>query len=310
MHEQRDHRQLHFPRADLAPKIFGRAADHLSGEEHADDEEQQQVDHADALAAEHAVHPHADHRRYAGERIEAVHLGVDRAASDVGGDRRESGAGGRPEAQFLALEIAEMLIDRQRGDWPGWHVDLAVRRRGIGDLIGRAGMRGEARIRLHRVEDHDPDDEPDHHRQHHAVDDDRVADPAEHAPVHQHQRERKNHHRQRGEEVRRRRRVLQRMGGVHAVEAAAVGAEHLDRDDGRDRADDDRLRLRLALVVKAHRARLEGGRDLGAGVGHRHALLHEDDAEDERRPAHRCTWRRATYRRRNCRPSPRRGRRG
>ena len=72
------------------------------------------------------------------------------------------------------------------------------------------------------------------------------------------------------------------MSRVHAVEAAAVGAQHLDRDDGRDRADDDRLRLRLALVVKAHRPGLERSRDLGAGVGHRHALLHEDDAEDER----------------------------
>ena len=109
-----------------------------------------------------------------------------------------------------------------------------------------------------------------------------MPDAAEHAPVHQHQREWKQHHRQRGEEVRRRGRVLERMGGVHAVEAASVGAEHLDRDDGGDGADDDRLGLRQAFVVEAHRAGLERRRDLGAVEGHRHALLHEDDAEDER----------------------------
>ena len=63
-------------------------------------------------------------------------LRIDRAAGHVGGDRREGGAGGRPETQFLALEIAEMLVDRQRGDGRARHVDLAVRRRRIGDLIG------------------------------------------------------------------------------------------------------------------------------------------------------------------------------
>ena len=67
VHEQRDHRQLHLARADLLAQIFGRAPDHLPGDEDADDEEQQQVDHADALAAVDAVEPHADHRREPGE---------------------------------------------------------------------------------------------------------------------------------------------------------------------------------------------------------------------------------------------------
>ena len=118
------------------PEVLGRAADHQAGEEDADDQVQQQVDHADALAAEDAVEPHADHRREAGQRIEAVHC-VDRAAGDVGRDRREGRAGRGAEAQFLAFEIAEMLIDRQRGDGRARHVELAVRRRGAGDLIGR-----------------------------------------------------------------------------------------------------------------------------------------------------------------------------
>ena len=143
-------------------------------------------------------------------------------------------------------------------------------------------MRREAGVRLHRIGTDDPGDQPDHHGEHDAVDDDRVPDAPEHPPVHQHQREREQHHRQRGEEVGRRGRVLERMGGVHAVEAAPVRAEHLDRDDRGHRADHNRLGLRLALVVEAHRARLEGGGYLRAGEGHRHALLHEDDAENQR----------------------------
>ena len=174
-----------------------------------------------------------------------------------------------------------MLVDRQPRDGRADHVELAVWRRSAGDLVGRAGMRGQAGVRLHRIEADDPGDEPDHHRQHHTIDDDGMPDAAEHAPVHQHQRKRKQHHRQRGEEVRGRGRVLKRMGGVHAVESAAIGAQHLDRNDRRDGADDDRLRLGLPLVVEAHGARLERRRHLGAVEGHRHALLHEDDAEDQ-----------------------------
>ena len=65
MHEQGDHGELHLAGADLSAEIFGRAADHHAGDEHADDQEDEHVDHADAFAAEHAVQPHADHRRNA-----------------------------------------------------------------------------------------------------------------------------------------------------------------------------------------------------------------------------------------------------
>ncbi len=46
-----------------------------------------------------------------------------------------------------------------------------------------------------------------------------------------------------------RRGVLERMGRVGAEEAAAVGAQVLDRHDGRHRAAGNHLRLRLALGV-------------------------------------------------------------
>ena len=40
--------------------------------------------------------------------------------------------------------------------------------------------------------------------------------------------------------------------------------------------------LACALVVVTHRAGFERRRDLGAGIGHRHALLDEQDAENQR----------------------------
>ena len=43
MDEQRDHRELHLPRADLAPEVFGRPADHLPSEEDADDQEKSRL---------------------------------------------------------------------------------------------------------------------------------------------------------------------------------------------------------------------------------------------------------------------------
>ena len=49
----------------------------------------------------------------AGDRIEAVLLGVHGAAGHIGGDRGEDGARRGAEAHFLALEIAQVLVDGQ-----------------------------------------------------------------------------------------------------------------------------------------------------------------------------------------------------
>ena len=86
----------------------------------------------------------------------------------------------------------------------------------------------------------------------------------EHPPVHEDEGEGEDHHRQAVEEVGQTRRVLEGVGGVHAVEAAAVRPEHLHRLEGGDRADDDGLLVRLALVRRPHGRGLEGGDAIGA----------------------------------------------
>ena len=112
------------------------------GQEDADDQVDQHVDQADALAAEDAVEPHAGQRRQAGQRIEAVVHAVDRAAGDGGGDGREGRAGRGAEAQLLAFEVAQLLIDRQAGN--GGDRLRCGSSRGILDvrarvLLGRSG---------------------------------------------------------------------------------------------------------------------------------------------------------------------------
>ena len=73
---------------------------------------------------------------------------------------------------------------------------------------------------------------------------------AHHPPEHEHLRRRDQEDREQLEEVRERRRVLERDRRVRVVEAAAVGAELLDRDLRRDRAARDRLLSRPASVVR------------------------------------------------------------
>ena len=106
------------------------------------------------------------HRRERGHRIQAVVLAVDRAAGNVDRHRREGGAGGGPEAQLLALEVAQVLIDRQSGNRrrsatclpPG---ALAL---GISNVWPRMG--GQPGIGFQRVIVDRPDDRPHHQHQH------------------------------------------------------------------------------------------------------------------------------------------------
>src|ERR1700677_4007400 len=74
MNEQSEQGKLDFARTDLLTKIFRCAADHLAHNEDPDNHVQQHIDHADALAAEDAVDPHAKKRRYGGDGIQAVVL--------------------------------------------------------------------------------------------------------------------------------------------------------------------------------------------------------------------------------------------
>ncbi len=117
MNQQCDHRERHLASADFPAEVFGRAPHHLSCQEDTDDQEQQQIDHADAFAAVDAVQPHSHEGRQSGDRIQAVMLAVDRTAGHIDCGRGEGRSRGGPEAQLLALEIAEMLIDRQSSHW-------------------------------------------------------------------------------------------------------------------------------------------------------------------------------------------------
>src|SRR5258708_38326134 len=108
MAQQGDHRKRHLTRATLFAQVLGRPAHHLPCDEHSYYQEQQKVDHADALATVYAVHPHPPHWRERYNRVQAVMLAVDRAAGHVHGHSREGGASRSTETHFLALEIAEM----------------------------------------------------------------------------------------------------------------------------------------------------------------------------------------------------------
>src|SRR6266852_1419974 len=118
MNQQRDHGKRHLAPADLLAEILRRTPYHLPRQKHADDQEEQQVDHSHALAAVNAVQPHADERREPCYWVQAVVLGVNRTARHIDCRGCEGRTRRRAKAQFLALEIAQMLIDRQPCD--GW----------------------------------------------------------------------------------------------------------------------------------------------------------------------------------------------
>ena len=141
------------------------------------------------------------------------------------------------------------------------------------------GLQG--RIGLQGVPAHGPHDHQDHERHHDAEDHPGVPHLLEHPPEHQHQGERKEAHIHHGEEVAPGAGVLEGMCRVGAEEAAAVGAQVLDGDDGRHGAATDLLGIRLAAVVVAHRSRFERGHVGRRLERHRHAVGQEDHAHDQ-----------------------------
>jgi hypothetical protein len=72
------------------------------------------------------------------------------------------------------------------------------------------------------------------------------------------------------------------MGRIHPEKTAAIGAEHFHRHKRRQRADHDRLLLRLVVAISAHRGGLQGVDLVVALKGHRHALDQKHDAQGER----------------------------
>ena len=128
-------------------------------------------------------------------------------------------------------------------------------------------MKSVVAVRLGPVADRDAGDE-----QHAHHGEDRPALPlvADHAAEHVGQRRADREDREHLHEVRQRRRVLERMRGIGVEEAAAVGAEHLDRDLRGDRADRD------GLLGAFERRRL----DIGA-ERLRHALPDQEQRVDD-----------------------------
>ncbi len=267
--EQGEHGQFHLARLDLLAEILRRAADHQAGQEHADDEVDEQVHQADALAAEDAVEPHAGKRRQTGQRIEAVVHAVDRAARHRRGHGRERRPRRGAETQLLAFEVAQLrLIDGQRRQGGDVDAVLALRSFGVGS---------QGRIGLLRVEVDGPTDHAEEHHEHDAVDDGGMSHLPEHSAEHDHQREREDQDADALEVVAPGAGVLVGVGRVGAEEAAAVGAEVLDGQHGGHRTASDGLRLRPAVIARAHRVRLDRGCGGGLLERHRHARRHQQD---------------------------------
>ena len=211
IHQRQDqdgeHGHLDFLRFDLFADILRRAAHHQARDEDRDDDEEQHAVHAGSDAADDDfAELNVDQRNHAtkgGERV--VHC-VDGAARGRRRDDREERRGDNAESNFLALHVAAGEAERGEGV-------VAVSFRPVAD-------------------DHAGDEENAHHRQNGpslAL----IADhPAEHVGERGAEREDRDHL----DEIRQRGRVLERMRSIGVEEAAAIGAEHLDRDLGGNRA--------------------------------------------------------------------------
>ena len=152
--------------------------------------------------------------------------GVHGAARGRGGDDGEQGRGGDAEADFLALRVAAGQSER---------VERVVA------------------VRLRRVADDDAGDEEDAHDREHGPALPLVADHAA-EDVGQRSAERKD--RDHLHIVGKGGRIFERMRGIGVEEAAAICAEHLDRDLRGNRPDRDGL---LGALPASSRPRTRQG---------------------------------------------------
>ncbi len=145
--------------------------------------------------------------------------GVDRAATGVCGDVGEERGLADAEAHLLAFHVAAGLHGRRE------LIDAKVGQRRIARLF----CGGADEQQGHEDDQHCGQEGP------------ALAAIADHASKCVAERRRNQQERQHFEEIRQRRRVLERMRRVRVVVAAAVGAELLDRDLRRGRAERQRL---------------------------------------------------------------------
>ena len=203
MDQKGENGELYLPGPDLLSQILGCPSHHLAGNEDPDDYVQEHVDHAHALAAEDTVQPHPHHGRQGGKGVEAVLFGIDRAAGYVRRYGIKDGAGRCPEAHFLALEVAQVLVNGQARHRRQRHRQLPALGRGAGYLVGvDRVMSGQARIRLQCIPVNGPDDGAGHQNRHDDKNNQGMAKPPQHPAVHQHERKGEDHHGQSDEKVR------------------------------------------------------------------------------------------------------------
>ena len=112
--EHVEHGHLDVVGFDLLAEILGRAADHQSGDEDGQhDEDEHAVESGADAAEDDLAQLDVEQRNHAAERREGVVPGVDGAAAGVGGDGGEERGIGDAEADFLAFHVAARL---QRAD--------------------------------------------------------------------------------------------------------------------------------------------------------------------------------------------------
>ena len=205
--DQRGH--LHLEGLDLLAQVLRRAADHQPGDEDGDDGEDQHAVEAGADAAEdHLAELHQPHRHEPAERRVGVVHRVDRAV----------------EAAVVAVAHSAELAMPKRTSLPSMLPPAGARwpcgrRPASTQRCGRSA-RPVTQTTSSGDEDHR------HGRQHRPA----LARVADHVAERVAERGRDQQDRQQLQEVRQRRRVLERMGRVDVEEAAAVGAELLDGD--------------------------------------------------------------------------------
>ena len=267
------HHELDVVGLDLLAEILGRAADHQPGDEDREDHEHHHAVEARADAAEDDfARLHVEERDEPAERRERIVHGVDGAARGVGGDRGEERGAEDAEADLLALHVAvgggetESMVD---------------------GIAARLGLPADERA-------------GDEKRGHRTPDGPAVARAFHHAAEVKRERARNREDREHLEKVGERRGILEGMRGVGVGVAAAIGAEHLDRDLRSHRSLDDGLRVdhlidrdgRLAIGGEHGFARVIEFRNLNRvglqrfrrGVGFEilnHALRHQKQREHQ-----------------------------
>ncbi len=104
--QHRKHRHLDVEGFDFLAEIFGSAADHQAGDEDGEDDEDKHAVKSGADPAEDDLAKHdIEKRDHAAEGREGIVHAVDGTAASVRCDRREKGAVGYSEANFLAFHV-------------------------------------------------------------------------------------------------------------------------------------------------------------------------------------------------------------